>query len=309
MKYSLCVHFSYERVYFTVVEPSNTGLQLIYINSTGHGIDLANPNDANSKKGIEELELILSEIGNVISGIYITLPSENVLVSQIPGKDGLSKDEVGKLINLEVKQAYPQYTSDDYTFNVVPLAPRINGSKMLMAVIIPNIIYSNAKKLLGSLKAPVIRMEISQLNAHSAFLYNYPEDKESTVAFFCIQDKFVDVSVINNSQPAYYNLQKYNDEFDIAGICEKEFDILMTDYVENIDSAYLFGPGLTKSMFDRADGMLSIMVNKTGRLNAFRMFGTALGDREKEYCRKTYHIYPSCIGGVIPPWHERLKFY
>ena len=225
MNLSLCVHFSYDRVYLTVLEPSKTGLQLVYINSTANGIDLANPNDSHSKKGTQELEEILIDIGNIVSGIYVTLPPENVLVSQIPGKDGLSKDDVGKLINIEVKQAYPQYTNEDYTFNVVPLAPRINGSKMLMAVIIPNIIYSNAKKLLGAIKAPVIRMEISQLNAHSAFLYNYPEEKESTVAFFCVQDKFVDVSVIQNTKPAYYNLQKYNDEFDIAGICEKEFDI------------------------------------------------------------------------------------
>lgn len=309
MKLSLCVHYSFERVYIAVVEPSISGLSIVNINSTEHGIDLVNPNDGGSLKGIEELGQILNDIGNKVSDIYITLPSDNVLVTQFPGKENLSGDDVRKLVNLEVKHTYPQYTNKDYTYNIVPLAPRLNGSRMIMAIITPNIIYSNAKKLLDSMKAPVIRTEISQLNAHSAFIYNYPEEIETTAAFFCVQGGFVDVSILKNRQPAYYNLQKYNNEDELPSICENEFNRIMTDYVDVVDSAYLFGSGLTKSMYDKTESILSFMVMKTARLNAFRMFASSFGERENEYCRRTYHIYPSCIGGVLPPSHERLKLY
>ncbi len=309
MNLSLCVHYSFERIYLAVVGQTARGMSIEYINSTTNGIDLDNPNDKKSLGSVAELNAILADIDRDIRGIYITLPSEYVLVTQFPGKDNLSQSDIQKLINIEVKQAYPQYNSTDYTFNVIPLAPRLNGTKMMMAEIIPNMVFTNAKKLLAQVKAPVARIEISQFNAHNAFLYNYPEEKDSTVSFFSIQDRFVDVSVVKAGVPAYYNLLKFNDNSELSAIFEKEIDRIMTDYVEFIDAAYLFGSGLTRTIYDDSEALLSGMVMKTGRLNAFRMFGSSLSDREKEYCRKTYHIFPPCVGSALPPSHERLKFF
>ena len=307
MELTLSVFFSNDRVYLAVVEPTPHGLSLAHINSTQLAVDLENPDSEESIKAAENLRLILQEEGDIISSINITLPSDVVLVSQFPGNHNISGDEVRQLLNLEIRQSFPQFNTNDFSSSVYVLAPRIDGTEMLMAVIIPKTVYQTAKSLVNHLKAPIHKVEISQLNANTAFLYNYPEQSDKTVVLLGVQNQFVDISVLKEGKPVYFNLASLPDINDIGRLCEKEFDRIMADYAEFIDAAYFFGPGLTKETLEIAKSSIEGMVMSYGKLNAFRMMRTDLDQRYREYCSRVAHIFPPCIGGCMPAYTRRLK--
>lgn len=309
MKQTLSIYFGTDRTYLTVVEPKSTGLELVYINSTQGAIDLENIDDESSLLAAQELEVYLSELHGDIGRIAVTLPSDSVLVTHIPGKKDLSQEDIVKLVNLEIRQNYPQFNFDDFTPSVIPLAPRLDGKEMLLAVIIPRKEYTSCKELLSTLKVPITSIEISQMSAHNALLYNYPEEKDKTAAVLNIGKQFVDISVITKGQPIYYNLASFQDKNKIGDLCEDEFSKILSEYVEFIDSAYFFGSELTLDLLNKANETIMGLVMESKRLNAFRMMSCNLDNRTNEYCIRTAHIYPPCIGACIPSYHDKTKLF
>ena len=76
--------------------------------------------------------------------------------------------------------------------------------------------------------------------------------------------------------------------------------------MDNIDLAALFGIGLNYDVLTQVKGELSGLTNDVIRLNSFRMFSTDLDMRVKEYCARVAHIYPPCIGGCLPSYHQKI---
>ncbi len=305
----LSVYFSSERTYFTLSELSSKGLQLLYINSTEVPIDLEDIETDNSVLGTQELEIHLSGIAQDIDRITVTISAENALISQIPGGDDISEEDLKNLIKLEINQAYPNLKFEDFTTHVYPLDAKKDGSKMMMAAIVPKKIYENAKKVLITAGKPVQNIEISQINAQNAFLFNYPELVEAPVVLLGIDKQFVDISIMKDSKPLYYNLARIKDSTKLGEVCKKEFEKILEEYVENIQSAYFFGPGLNKEILENTQKEIGALVYQSGRFNAFRMVSTELDDREKEYCSRLLHIFPPCIGGSMPSYFERIKLF
>ncbi len=307
MEQILSVYFNIDRTYFTVLKSDPKGLELVYLNSTSAPVDLENMEET-STDVFNEIDSMLSEIEGDIDRVTVTLPSESVLVSQFPGASGMSEEEMKQLVSLEIKQSYPQFNFNDFTVNIIPLAERKDSAAMMMGVIMPKSSYMSCKKILQSLNQPLSNIEISQLSAHNAFLYNYPEKHESTVLLMGLQDQFIDVSVIKNKQPIYYNLVSLPDKDKFGEIFEAEFNKISEEVVEGISSAYFFGAGLTKDLHMMGWETSMLLGIEAMRLNAFRMMKTNLDPRAKEYCLRTLHIYPPCIGGAMPAYHENIRY-
>lgn len=309
MKKSLSVFFNNDRTYFAMFEKGPNGLILTYVDSTNHPVNFSRMEDENTVQGIREVEGIISGINAELGRISITLPGDNVLVSQIPGIKKIDANELRKLVSFEIRQSYPQFNFEDFTTNIIPFEPRLDGQNMMIAVIIPKADLESCRKLLQPLNQPVDNIEISQLNAHTAFMYNYPERTEHTTALFGIQGNFVDISLIKQGKPIYYNIAILQDLDKIAGLCDSQFQKILATYARKINAAFFFGSGLTKEMYKLASEAALIKGIDTYRFNAFRMMGAKLEQRERDYCSRVAHIFPPCIGGGIPAYHERFKLY
>jgi len=105
----------------------------------------------------------------------------------------------------------------------------------------------------------------------------------------------------------YYNLVSLPDLEKFGDSLEKEFDKLTSDYISHLDGLYFFGTGLKAEHIEIAKEKLSKKIPLIGRLNAFRMMTTSLSQREREYCSRVSHIFPPCIGGCFPAYHEHIQ--
>lgn len=307
MERTLSVYFNVDRTYLAVLAYHSDGATLELVDSTENAIDPGYPEKESTKKGIEELNGIISNLPRDIDRLSVTLPAESVLVTQFPGKSSMEPDKIRKLANLEVRQNFPTFNFEDFYINVIPLNNE-NGN-MMLGVIIANEYIRTCKNILSGLEMPINKIEISQLNAHSAFLYNYPEKHDATVALLGIEEQFIDISVIRENQPAYYNLLSLSDPGGISELLENEFNKIIPDVVDSIQGAYFFGTALDKDILLASWETCMMLGMEAVRLNAFRMMSTDLDKRTREYCSRTLHIFPPCIGGALPTYHKKVKIY
>ncbi|GAB1370318.1 hypothetical protein MASR1M45_03780 [Candidatus Kapaibacterium sp.] len=308
MKKILSVFFNIDRVYLAGLTLDESGVSLDYINSTIHHVDLENINTEESVNGIAELNKFFFEMNFDPDEVSVTLPSESVLVAKFPGKKDMTEDELKRLLNLEISQVYPQCDEEDFSKYVIPLTPNDDKLYQIMSVIVPNEDFNAINQVLQILNRPVFRYDITQLNAHTCFLYNYPEFINKTVLFVFIQGQFMDISVLQNGAPIYFNLTALTDFNQIGEILEHEHAKIVPSYVSEIDACFYFGTGINKqvslTLWETAS-LLGIFEAK--RLNAFRMLKTSLSKREKEYCSRTFHIFPACVGAALVPQHTILR--
>ena len=307
MKQILSVFFNTDRIYLTAVEPTAKGLILRYVNSTESYFDLENPQDDSSVLCSQELEIYLSEMNpDDIEKICVTIPAENVLVTQFPGMSGMTNDELRELVNLEIRQTYKLIDYDNFVSSVVPLMPRRDGKKMMLAAMIQKKIIATCKNMLLALNRPIDRIDIAQLNAHNSFLYNYPEHLINTVAIFGIQKQFIDVSLIVEGMPVCYYVVSMNAPSQLIEICSAELARLKREYAERLDCVYYFGLGLNQQIMTSLENASYEFTNQVGRMNAFRMMTTNLVKRDRDYCSRTAHVFPPCIGAAIPAYHDTI---
>lgn len=306
MKSALSVFFNIDRTYMLIFSPTSKGLSLDYVEATRNQIDLENVFDIESNPGIKELQDFMTKVQNKINRVSVTIPAESVFVSQFPGQIGMSKEQLNKLVNLEIKQAYPQYNTDEFISNIIPMEKTKKGSSMMLASIMQKEIIATCKDIFKDY-LPVTNIEISQLNAHTSFLYNYPESFNKNIMILGVQDQFIDLSIIKSSKPAYYNLLSFANKENLGKIIEEEFNKLKTEVLDNIEGIYFFGSGLTKELYDVAYETGISLGIETGRLNAFRMVETNLDERQRNYCKIMQHVFPPCLGAVIPAYHERIR--
>lgn len=311
MAQTLSIFFNIDRTYISVLEPTTKGLSLSYINSTLNYIDLENLEDEGSIKGLEELDIILSNLDFEVDKIDITIPAESVLVTQFPGREGMTEIEFRELISLEIRQSYPQFNENQFSSNLIPMGDRIDKQLMMLAVIMPVEIIKSLMNILDKFHIPINNIEISQLNAHNAYIYNYPENIYKTTAIVGVQNNFIDLSIIQNMKPIYYDLISCSDKNQLGELLIDEFNNISNFIVKNIDEVFFFGTGLTmellditKKTFKKKDFDVSVE-----RLNAFRMISTQLSQREIDYCSRTFHIYPPCIGASFKSYHERIQIF
>lgn len=305
---NLSVYFGSKRTYLCVTEPTDKGLKINYVNASEQAIDLEDPEAIDTMIASDDIKEMLDEIGEV-SRVSVTLPADSVLVTKIPGKKDMSLEEKRKLVEIEIKHSFPQFNYRDFIPSVINFAPKIDGKEIMLATIIPKQDFVSCKEILSSADHPINSIEISQLNAHASFLYNYPELRDKNVAIVGVADKFLDISVITNGKPVYYNLAKLNDKEMIGDVCLEEIAKITEKYIKNVDAVYLFGESLDIDLLVIAQSMIMMSVPVVGKLNAFRMFTTDLDQRHKDYMSRVAHLFPPCIGGNLPGYGEKTNLY
>ncbi|MBI3259818.1 MAG: hypothetical protein HYZ54_10145 [Ignavibacteriae bacterium] len=293
MQSTLTIHLGNDRTYITAFEPTAKGLELMYINSIPERIGI----DGDIIELKHGLEAILPELNGKFEKLRLCFPDENIFVHQFPAVKSGNIEEVKQLLGLEIRQAYPQHSLEDYRSIVIPLIPKLDGKEMMIAMMIDRQQVHIGYVLSEILGLPCERMVVSQFSSHAALLYNYPEQIDNTVILFGVHDRFADVSVLKKGELAYYGLVPFNSNEGVAVAFEKEIEKLLTTYIPFADSAFLFGPGLTSSILSSLSSSLPV---PTQRLNAFRMMTTQLNDREREYCIKSAHLYPPNVGAALP---------
>lgn len=304
---TLSVFFNVDRTYVTMISESASGLTLEFIDSTNMKIDLENMESDESITAVNELLFMFAKLQESVDRVSITVPAEITLARQFPGRTGMSEDEILQLVGFELRQIYPQFQQQDFHIRVTPFVPRPDGKQKMMSVIVPKTDYQQMQDILSPLGKPIGNIEISQFSAHNCFLFNYPELIEKNIAIVGFQGNFLDFSVITGGKPVYYNLASIHDTLEIGSLFENEINKIIPQFVNNLDGVFFFGSGLTTEISDAIRETSHMRgIRDAKRLNAFRMMRSTLSDREKEYCARTLHLYPPCIGAAMPAHHEVL---
>jgi hypothetical protein len=308
MDKALCAFCSPERTYLAIVEPKSKGLELDFIATTSVPIDLENLETSTSEQGLNEFYEIANKINSEYDLINFSIPIENTIVSEFPARPNITNDEITSIINIEIRQNYPQFNPQEFPTYLFELSPRKN-QPFFLSIIIPKLVFTNLKAIANKLNKPVQKIEISQINAHNAFLYNYPEERDKTSALFNIADKFIDFSLLKGTDFIWYSLIKYNFPDEIPQLINDRLNELSKEINFQIDSMFFFGSGLNKILFNKISNTFSRKNYVVKRLNAFRMFTTRVDETTKAICARLAHHFPACIGSAIPDFHKRIKIY
>lgn len=303
---ALSLFLNVDRAYVCLMERDNNNINLSYISSTDSKIDPESIDDEQSQKGLDELKSIFSEI-DIPKKINLTLPSESVLVTTFPGKPDITHAEIVKLVELEIKQLYPQLTLEQFSIFVTQLAPTKEGKYYMLASIINDDLINSCRNIIEQNNAELGKIEISQFAAHNSFMFNYPEIKDQNVLLVSIQNQFMDVSLLTQGETVYYNLLSVTDNAKIAEIFENECNKIQETIVDQINQAFFFGSSLTKELNMLLWETSMLFGFETKRLNPFRMMSTTLEGRKKEYCSRVFHLFPAVVGVNLPSVNNRIK--
>jgi hypothetical protein len=307
MATEVSVYLNIDRVYVTAIELTPKGFVLNYINSTDKPIDLENLMSPVSKSAINQLGEILFQVKQFdIDGINCILPAESVHVTQFPAAKNQKKGDIHKILEVELQMIYPHFNPKDFEVRVFDLIPD-KGKQMKFASIITNDILSSCNSIFEKFDLSLKHLEISQIAAHSAFLYNYPELSKKNVVLASLQDNFMDISVLNGNKLMYYNLLSIPSKNAIGEILEKEFTNILENTLDSIASAFYFGSGLTKEINMMCWETSMMMGFESKRLNPFKLMRTSLDQRTRDYCSRVFHLYPSAIGGIMKSVHSYIS--
>jgi hypothetical protein len=299
-----------DRVYMALIGRGDKGLVLEHIDSTDMPVDIENLHYSDYKDEQDNLISKIEPIADKITKISITLPAESVIVTQLPADINQSNDTLRELLSLEIKQSYPHFNTEEFLANIIPMSKKKNAeTAYVLGVIFTSEIVKNCTDLLKPLGKDISNIDFSQMNAHSAFSYNYPESKEKNCMILCIQDNFIDISVVKDGKPCYYNLLSYSDVSQIPELLEQQHAKIIEEVVDTVEGAYFYGISLTKDLYLQIWETCMLLGLETARLNAFRYVNTELDERRKEYASRVQHIFPPAVGGSFKPYHERIKFY
>jgi hypothetical protein len=307
MKKVLTLFFNIDRTYIIKITNDPKGLILDYFNSTDSSIDLDAIHSGEIEINFGEIENIIDSQPIDFDSINLVFPAEAIMTTQIPGKSKLDKDELVKIISVELIKAYPKLNITDFEIEVFQLANNLKGESKQLSVIFQKSDIELFEQLLFKYNKPITKQYISIIAAANAFLYNYPELHETNNAIIGIQNNFMDFCVISNGNLIYYNLLNYPDDASIPDILEKELNKVTSDIVPNLSGGlYFYGSDLTKSVLLSVWEIAMLFGVEGKRLNAFRMVRTNLSKREREYAARTMQIYPACIGGSIPNYFSSI---
>jgi hypothetical protein len=308
MEKVLSIYFSPERTYLALLEKTNNGLKLKKVGTTSCPIDLESLESPFNEESLNEMYEILSETINESDFLTVSIPMEYVILTQFPGRPNITKDEIMSVINIEIRQNYPQFNPDEFPTFLFELMPR-KGQTYFLAAIIPKKIFQSIKKISNNINKLVERIEISQITAHNAFLYNYPEEKDNFVALFNISDKFIDYSIIKGNEFYFYNLIKYNLPDELPDLIDPSLSKLQNELNIKPSSLYFFGTHLTRIFLNNFISKYGTKFQNIKRLNSLRLVSSGFSDAERQICSRIAHHLPACIGAVIPEYHKKIKIY
>lgn len=295
----ISVYFAPDRTYICLFEPDAKGLSLAYINSTEEPIDfflVQSAEDLELEPGYTQLQEVLMEIAGAATDIRVVLPLSSAYLYQFPAPPSLKKEEVAELLEFEINQRFPNRNPDEFVSRVYQLEPKLDGSSMLMAILVEQRIKDLITTALAMLGGEITDFTTSQIAAHDAFRLNYPE-QDGCFCLFNVSERYADVSAIRSGKTAYINTTPAESEEMVADAVGGEMRTILDEYVPFVDGIFMFGSTLTKNALDLCATREEVPVK---RLNGMRMVTTTLGERERAYVARVAHNVVCCVGAAIP---------
>ena len=305
---TLSIYLNTDRIYLTGVRVENNRAMLDYIESTNHHLDLENIDNSESKNALSELEAILSGLEFKPDKLTVTLPAESIFITKFPAKQSFSKEQLRQLVNLELRQAYPEFSYDNFEVMIAPIYSVKSKKDYMIGMIILKSDLEFLSSFFTKFNLKISNIEISQFAAYSSFMFNYPEMRDKTIMIIGYQGQFLDCTVHRNGETLYYNINSISDPNQIGEATENEYAKIIESAVDEVDAVYFYGSSLTRNItlaLWETGMVLGIMEAK--RLNPFRMMGTSLDKRHLEYCSRTFQIYPPCVGSGLKRWHSLIN--
>ena len=302
---TLSVFFNADRIYLSVVRIDNNRAYLDYIESTNHRFDLENTDSPESVNALNELEVFISDFDFKPDRLSIALPSESIFVTKFPARINFTKEQLRQLVNLEIRQAYPEFNYEDFMIKATPILSEKTKKEQMLGMIYMKSDLKFIENFFNKFDLKIDNIEISQLAAHNAFILNYPEMKGKCVMIIGYHGQFLDFTVIRDGELLYYNIASVSSPDKVGEAAENEHIKIIETATDEIDACYFYGSALNKNVslaLWETSMMLGIMEAK--RLNPFRMMTTELDKRHLEYCLRTFQIYPPCTGSSLKSWHK-----
>ncbi|GAB5465290.1 MAG: hypothetical protein Kapaf2KO_07260 [Candidatus Kapaibacteriales bacterium] len=305
MKNVLSIYFEEDRIYLALLGHDTNGISLKKISSLDESVDFESYSLEDQTR--ENILDWLSYYATEADYITATLPTDSVIVSQMPADIDGEKETLREVIKSEITNTYPDFSPENYVADIVKLVkPDSQDSEYVLSIIYASDIISNCINLLSPLGLDIQNVGISQLNSHSAFFYNYPEYFDDSNIIIGVQEQFMDISIVRSGETIHYNLLSYNEVNDIPSIVEKSLSGFKEKYGE-ISNCMMFGKGLNKGILEGIKKRNLSGVN-VARLNAFRKVIPLVTDREKLYASRTQHIFPPIIGSSFKPYSDVVRF-
>lgn len=305
-KTSLSILFSEDRTYISAVTNNQDSKELVFIDSSTEPIlELDELNQVNNQARNEILS-ILSEMDFEPDELYVSLLPDFFVTTNIPFKGNITGEELKDLIELEVKYNF----TDENIFNLnCVLSPVFNErskSEYIKLTLYPKSHEESIAEFLSKFNCkPIIKD--SRDNIQNTFAYSYPDFLTKNSFLIGIEKSKIELSYQKDRKLISSIIKNYNDEEELLTLCNEEFQRIKKESEIGLFNIFVYGGRLHSDVFNSIKSLF--MDYPVERLNSFRQLTTNLSKREIEYCARTKHIFPGCIGAHFPDLTEHIRLF
>lgn len=307
MKRVLSIFFNTDRTYIAKILNSPDGLKLEYLNATNTPIDLDSLHTDEQTQAFDEIDNIIGQCGNDFDNISVVFPADSLLISHMPSKKGITREEIMELIGIELKRTFPNLNITNFQIQVFQLNENKTKVNKQIAVVYQNNDLSVFEQYFQKYEKEINFPYVSQIAAANCFLYNYPELKDKNAAIVGIQNNYIDFCVISKSNFVYFGLENYATADQIPTALEAQIEKVMNEVVDDLAGGiYYYGRDVNQQTFISCWETAMIFGAEGKRLGTFRMLKSDLEERDIEYSIKTAQYYAPCIGAAIPLYFDSI---
>lgn len=307
MKKILSVFFNTDRTYITKVLNRPDGLKLEYLNATNTPIDLDSLHTDPQIEAFEEVDELIQQSGMDFDMISIVFPADSLLISHMPSKKGITKEEIKDLIAIEIKRTFPNLDLSNFLIQVFQLKETKTKVNKQIAVVYQNNDLNVFEQFFSKYEKDINFPYVSQIAAANCSMYNYPELKDKNIGVVGIQNNYLDFCVISQGNLAYFGLESYSSTEQIPVALESQIEKVIKEIVDDLaGGVYFYGRDINQQLFISLWETAMVFGIEGKRLGTFRMMKTDLDERDREYTFKTAHYYVPCIGAAIPLYFDSI---
>lgn len=307
MKRVLSIFFNTDRTYIAKILNNPDGLKLEYLNATNTPVDLDSLHTDEQTQAFDEIDNIIGQCGNDFDNISIVFPADSLLISQMPSKKGITRDEIMELIGIELKRTFPNLNISNFKIQVFQLNENKTKVNKQIAVVYQNNDLSVFEQYFQKYGKEINFPYVSQIAAANCFMYNYPELKDKNAAIVGIQNNYIDFCVITGGNFVYFGLENYATADQIPTALEVQIEKVKNEIVDDLAGGiYFYGKDVNYDTFMSCWEIAMIFGAEGKRLGTFRMLKSDLEERDIEYTIKTAQYYAPCIGAAIPLYFDSI---
>ena len=179
------IYFSNDKTYLTITENKENSVFLHYLNSTQDAINLHDVLSEKSSGAIFELFMMAADFVDDLSQLNVTLHPEYAYTTTLAGELDLSKNDIEKLLELEIRTGFENKKLTDFDVNIVEKSTNTStNTDINNSIIIAELIPMEIIKAIGialndfGIELNNININYSMMSVASCFAFNYPETQQ-----------------------------------------------------------------------------------------------------------------------------------